>query len=86
MPKIPIIKSKDFHKYLLKYGCSDISVNGSHHKVYCHMTGNVSIVAVHAGKDFDRGSFSGVISQLGINIDDFIDFISFRLYRIANCC
>ena len=72
MPKIPIMKPKDFLKYLSKYGCEIINVKGSHHKIiYKNKT---SIVAVH-NKDYDRGSFSGVLKQLKIDINEFIKFI-----------
>ena len=29
MPKIPIIKEKDFFRYILKYNCELINVTGS---------------------------------------------------------
>ena len=76
MPRIPIIKAKDFYSYLLKYGCTDVSIKGSHHKVCYPLTNKVSAVTVHAGKNFDKGSFAGVLKQLGIDIEDFINFIS----------
>ena len=54
------------------YGCEIINVNGSHHKVI--YKNNTSTVAVHK-KDFDRGSFSGVLKQLGIDMNEFIEFM-----------
>ena len=39
MPKIPIIKAKDFYKYLLKYGCEPVSIRSSHFKVRNPETG-----------------------------------------------
>ena len=75
MPRIPIVKAKDFHKYLLKYGCLNISTNGSHHKVLNPKNNKSSVVAIHAGKDVDKGAFSGVLNQLGIDVQDFIDSI-----------
>ena len=75
MPKIPIIKAKDFRKYLLRYGCEAVNSRGSHFKVYNPKTNRTSTIAIHSGNDVDRGSFSGVLSQLGIDINDFIDSI-----------
>ena len=75
MPKIPIIKAKDFRKYLIKYGCEDVSTKGSHFKIYNPTTNKTSMVAIHGGDDVDRGSFSGVLNQLGIDVDEFIKFI-----------
>jgi len=76
MPKIPIIKAKDFYAHLVKYGCIAVSVRGSHHKMQNPATSKVSVIAIHGGKDVDKGAFSAVLSQLGINADDFIDFIN----------
>ena len=75
MPKIPIIKAKDFRKHLLRYGCEDVSSKGSHFKVYNPETSRTSTVVIHGGDDVDRGSFSGVLNQLGIDINNFIDSI-----------
>ena len=75
MPKIPIIKAKDFIKFLDKYGCEEISVRGSHHKIYNPVNSRTSVIAIHGSQDLDKGSFSGILKQLGIDIDDFIKFI-----------
>ena len=76
MPRIPVLKAKDFYNFLLKYGCIAVSIKGSHHKIFNPKTGKTSVVTIHSGKDFDKGSFSGVVSQLGIDIEDFVNFIS----------
>jgi len=76
MPRIPIIKAKDFHKHLLKYGCVGTNITGSHHRIYNPKTNKYSTVAIHAAKDLDKGSFSGILGQLGIDVNEFIDFIS----------
>jgi len=75
MPKIPIVKSRDFYGYLLKYGCEHISVNGSHFKVRNPGTGKPSSVPVHSGKNIGKGLFADILSQLGIDVDDFLDFM-----------
>ena len=75
MPKIPIIKAKHFLSFLEKYGCTEISIRGSHHKMFNPKTSMTSVVTVHSGQDFDKGSFSGVLSQLGIDADDFLEFM-----------
>ena len=75
MPKIPVIKAKDFIKFLLKYGCDEISVRSSHHKIFNPVTNMTSVVTVHGGEDLDKGSFSGILNQLGIDTDDFLKFM-----------
>lgn len=75
MPKIPVIKAKDFYSFLIKYGCREISVRGSHHKIYNPNTNKTSVVSIHSGQDVDKGSFAGILSQLEIDIDEFIRFV-----------
>ena len=79
MPKIPIIKTKSFIELLIKYGCSEISVRGSHHKIFNPRTNRTSVVAIHGGQDLDKGSFSGILRQLDIDIEDFLEFIKKQL-------
>ena len=75
MPIIPIIKAKNFLDFLLKYGCDEISIRGSHHKVYNPKTDETSVVAVHGSHDFEKGAFAKTLKQLGIDVDDFLDFM-----------
>ena len=76
MPRIPVIKAKDFYQFLIKYGCVAISIRGSHHKIQNPKTSKISVVTIHGGKDFDKGAFSSVLSQLEIDVDEFLKFIS----------
>ena len=78
MPRIPVMKAKDFYRMLIRYGCIAISIKGSHHKIQNPRTSKVSVVTIHAGKDFDKGAFSSVLSQLGIDVDDFLKFAAKR--------
>ena len=75
MPKIPVIKAKDFFKFLVKYGCQEISIRGSHHKMFNPATRKTSVISIHSGQDINKGAFVGVLSQLGIDVSAFVDFI-----------
>ena len=75
MPKIPIVKAKVFLGFLMKYGCDEINVRGSHHKIFNSKTGRTSVIAVHSGQDLDKGSFSGILNQLDIDIENFLEFM-----------
>jgi len=75
MPKLPIIKARDFYRLLLKYGCISVGIKGSHHKIMNPITSKVSVIAIHAGKDVDKGAMASVLSQLGIDSIDFLQFI-----------
>jgi predicted RNA binding protein YcfA (HicA-like mRNA interferase family) len=65
----------NFYRLLIKYGCIPIGIKGSHHKVMNPMTSKVSVITIHAGKDFDKGAFISVLMQLGIDIQSFINFM-----------
>lgn len=75
MPKLPVIRAKDFLKHLLRYGCEEVSVRGSHHKVYNPGSGMVTVIAVHSGEDLKKAMFAAILSQLGIDVDEFLEFI-----------
>jgi len=38
-------------------------------------TNKPAIVPIHGGKDISKGLFSAILGQLGIDIDDFLDFM-----------
>ena len=59
MPKIPIVKAKDFLKYLLRYGCELVSVKGSHHKILNKSNKQISILPIHSNKDLAPALFFG---------------------------
>ena len=75
MPKIPIIKAKDFFKYITKFGCSEVSTRGSHHKIKNNKNGKISVVAIHSNEDMYPGMFQGILKQLDIDVNEFINFI-----------
>jgi len=75
MPKIPIIKSKDMLQYLLKYGCELTGISGSHHRLHNPANNRFTVLAMHSNKDFSKGAFSSILKQLGIDINEFIDFM-----------
>ena len=75
MPKLPAMRSKDFLKRLKAFGCNEVSVNGSHHKVVNPSNGKTSHVPVHSGADMNKGLFSAILKQLGIDVDEFLAFI-----------
>ena len=75
MPKIPIVKAKDFYDYVLKYGCAFVDVRGSHHKVVNNSNDLTSVIPIHGGKDLKKALFSKILRDLNIDIDDFLDFM-----------
>ncbi len=76
MPKIPRIKAKDFFKYLKKFGCTEISINGSHHKVKNNKNNKISVVAIHTNEIISPGMFGAILKQLEIDLNEFINYIN----------
>lgn len=76
MPKIPIIKAKDFFKYIKKFNCTEISIRGSHHKIRNNANGKISVIAIHSNEDLHPAMFQAILKQLDINIEEFIDFVN----------
>jgi len=72
MPRLPMISGKDYIKFLEKYGCTIVSIRGSHYKMYNPETNKTAPIAIHARKDVGKGAFSSTLNQLGINVDDFL--------------
>ena len=76
MPKIPIIKAKDFFKYITRFGCTEVSIRGSHHKIRNDKDGKISVIAIHSNEDLYPAMFQKILKQLDIDINEFIDFIN----------
>ena len=74
MPKLPVISAKELIRLLLKNGCVMVSIKGSHFKIHNPVTGMTTVIPVHGNKDLDKGFLASIISQLGINADDFLKY------------
>jgi predicted RNA binding protein YcfA (HicA-like mRNA interferase family) len=72
MPKIPIISQKEFLKAIRKFGCVEVGVVGSHHRVYNPRNGLSSTIPVHADKNLGIGLFAKILKDLHIDIAEFI--------------
>lgn len=75
MPKLPIVKAKDFFKYITKFNCTEISIRGSHHKIRNNSNGKISVIAMHSNEDLYPSMFQAILKQLEINVEEFIKFI-----------
>jgi predicted RNA binding protein YcfA (HicA-like mRNA interferase family) len=75
VPKLPVIKAKDFLRELLAFGCEVVAVNGSHHKVRNVKNGKTATIPIHGGKDLKKGLFPAILKDLDIDINGFLKFI-----------
>lgn len=75
MPKIPSVSPQKFLKHLKKFGCNIVSINGSHYKIINLKNNRISILPMHS-KDLKKGTFAGILNQLKIDAQEFIDSLS----------
>ena len=75
MPEIPIISAKYFLKMLLKYGCSQVGIKGSHHKIRYNLNNKVTVVPIHSNKDLKKELLPKILKDLDIDIEDFLEFM-----------
>ena len=64
---------QDITDFLLKYGCRLVSVKGSHFKITNPRNNKVAPIPVHSKKDMSRGFMKAILSQLDIDVQDFLN-------------
>ena len=74
MSDFPSVKAKDFIKVIEKLGFYLDRQKGSH-AIYKNTYGNRVVVPIHSGKDLKRGILLGMIKDIGINKNEFIDLL-----------
>ncbi|MCK5061575.1 type II toxin-antitoxin system HicA family toxin [Candidatus Parcubacteria bacterium] len=71
MPKLPVIRARELIRALKKLGFFEYHQVGSHAQ-FKHEDGRRITIPVHQGKDINRGTLRGIISDLNISVDEFI--------------
>ena len=72
MPKLPVIKTRELIRVLKKLGFFKYHQVGSHAQ-FKHPDGRRITVPIHTGKDITRKTLKGIINDLGLSIDEFIN-------------
>ena len=75
MPDLPVMRPRQLLKHLKAFGCELVSIEGSHHKIHYAETNLTTVLAIHSGKDITKRTFASTLKQLGIDVDEFLDFI-----------
>ena len=76
MPKLPVVSGKELYDLLLKYDCVHIrTAKSSHHIIENLRTAKRTSVPIHGSKDIGKGLFANILKQLGVDVDDFLDFM-----------
>ncbi|MFH1392636.1 MAG: type II toxin-antitoxin system HicA family toxin [bacterium] len=74
MSKLPIIKPKELIRVLNRLGFFEFHRVGSHAQ-FKHPDGRRITVPVHSGKDINKKTLKGIINDLDISIEEFIDVL-----------
>ena len=79
MPKLPLIKSRDFIKFLESIGYKVTRTKGSHVRLR-NENGKVTTVPVHGNKDIPKGLLSKIIREdLEMSIEEFLElFLKYK--------
>jgi len=73
MPKLPVLRSKELIRVLIKLGFYKHHQVGSHAQ-FKHSDGRRVTVPIHSGKDIGRKTLKGIIDDINITIEEFIKF------------
>jgi predicted RNA binding protein YcfA (HicA-like mRNA interferase family) len=74
-PKLPVITSRDVIKVAVKIGFVLDRQSGSH-AVFLNRQKNLRIVIpIHKGKDIKKKTLKAIIDDLGITVEEFVNFL-----------
>jgi predicted RNA binding protein YcfA (HicA-like mRNA interferase family) len=71
MPKLPMVKDRDFIRVLKKLGFFECPERGSSHIMFRHQDGRRAIISRHAGKDIPKGTLQGIMKDIRLSVKEF---------------
>jgi len=74
MAKLPIIKARELIRILKRLGFSKHCQVGSHAQ-FKHCDGRRITVPIHSGKDIGKKTLKGIINDLDLTTEEFIEFL-----------
>ncbi|RJO76508.1 addiction module toxin, HicA family [Nocardia panacis] len=74
MPPVPSVPATKVIRALQKVGWSLVRVSGSHH-IVGHSDGRVVSVPVHGSKDMAKGTLRGILTTIGMTVDEFVKLL-----------
>lgn len=69
MPPVPSVPGAKVVKALEKHGFTVARITGSHH-IMRHPDGRGTTVPVHGGRDLPKGTFRGILRDVGLTAGD----------------
>jgi len=74
MPRLPVVKANKLFKMLQKVGFVKFHQVGSHIQMK-HPDGRRVTIPYHPNKEIRRGTLKGIITDLGMSVEDFIKIL-----------
>ena len=74
MPKFPVVKGRQLMAVLARMGFTEYHRVGSHAQ-FKHPDGRRVTIAIHAGRDFRKGTMRGILSDINLTVEDFISLL-----------
>lgn len=74
MPKLPVVKTRELIRILEQLGFFKHHQVGSHAQ-FKHLDNRRITIPVHKGKDINSGTLRGIIADLDLSVDEFIELL-----------
>ena len=74
MPKLPVIKPRELISVLKRFGFFESHRVGSHAQ-FKHPDSRRITVPIHAGRDLNKKTLKGIISDLDISVEEFVKIL-----------
>jgi predicted RNA binding protein YcfA (HicA-like mRNA interferase family) len=75
MAKLPVVKARELLAALQALGFVIHHQRGSHAQLK-HPDGRRVTVPIHSGKDIRRGTLRGIITDIGLSVDEFVKLLN----------
>lgn len=74
-PKLPVVRAKDVVRVALQLGFEFDRQRGSHAVYRRPSDGARVVIPMHSGKDLKPKTLAGILDDLGVTQEKFIDFL-----------
>jgi len=75
MPKMPIVKTKELIRVLLKLGFVEAKTKGTSHIVFKHTDGRRTTVSFHGNKTIPIGTLYAILHDIDVPKNQFIELL-----------
>ncbi len=74
MPKLPIVKAREFIRVLEKLGFYHFHQVGSHAQ-FKNTAGLKVTVAIHGSRELGRKTIKGILDDINVSVEEFIELL-----------